>query len=268
MAPETADRWNSGDAYEAYMGRWSRLVARAFLEWIRPNPQVQWLDVGCGTGALSSVICELCQPTSVIACDPSPSFVEHARAAVPDERASFVVAGAESLPKRVGGFEMVVSGLVLNFLPKPERALAAMLERLRPGGTLAAYVWDYAEGMQLLTTFWEEAVAEDPAAAEHDERTRFPICRAAALEALFKEAGLERVQLSALEVPTVFATFEDYWTPFLKGTGPAPSYVAALPIAKRDALKERLRGRLVPGADGTIKLQARALAVRGGALAI
>jgi SAM-dependent methyltransferase len=156
--------------------------------------------------------------TSVIACDPSPSFTEHARAAVPDERASFVVAGADSLPKRVGGFEMVVSGLVLNFLPKPERALATMLERLRPGGTLAAYVWDYAEGMQLLTTFWEEAVAEDPAAAEFDERTRFPLCRAPALEALFKETGLERVQLSALEVPTEFATFEDYWTPFQRGT--------------------------------------------------
>jgi len=266
MTPESADRWNSGDAYEAYMGRWSRLVARAFLEWIRPNPQVQWLDVGCGTGALTSVICEPCMPTSVIACDPSPSFVEHARATVPDERASFVVAGADALPKRVGGFEMVVSGLVLNFLPKPERALSAMLDRLRPGGTLAAYVWDYAEGMQLLTTFWEEAVAENPAAAEADERTRFPLCRAAALEALFKETGLERVQLSALEVPTEFATFEDYWAPFRRGTGPAPSYVAALPIAKRDALKERLRRRLVADGDGTVRLKARALAVRGAAL--
>jgi trans-aconitate methyltransferase len=265
MTPETADRWNSGDAYEAYMGRWSRLVARAFLEWIRPNPQVQWLDVGCGTGALTSVICELCTPTSVIACDPSASFIEHARAKIPDERASFVVAGADALPKRVGGFDMVVSGLVLNFLPKPERALAASLERLRPGGTLAAYVWDYAEGMQLLTTFWEEAVAVDPAAPEADERTRFPLCSAAALEALFKETGLERVQLCALEVPTVFATFEDYWAPFVRGTGPAPSYIATLTIAQRDALKERLRRRLVAGGDGTLRLQARALAVRGTA---
>jgi hypothetical protein len=119
--------------------------------------------------------------------------------------------------------------------------------------------------MQLLATFWEEAVAEDPAAAEADERTRFPLCRAAALEALFKEAGLERVQLCALEVPTVFATFEDYWAPFVRGTGPAPTYVATLAIAKRDALKERLRRRLVAGADGTLRLQARALAVRGTA---
>jgi ubiquinone/menaquinone biosynthesis C-methylase UbiE len=265
MTPESSDRWSSGDAYEAYMGRWSRLVARAFLEWIRPNPQVQWLDVGCGTGALTSVICELCTPTSVIACDPSPAFVEHARAKIPDERASFVVAGADALPKRVGGFDMIVSGLALNFLPKPERALAAGLERLRPGGTMAAYVWDYAEGMQLLATFWEEAVAEDPAAAESDERTRFPLCRAAALESLFKEAGLERVQLSALEVPTEFATFEDYWAPFLRSTGPAPSYVATLTIVKRDALKERLRRRLVGGGDGSFRLQARALAVRGTA---
>jgi len=177
-----------------------------------------------------------------------------------------VVAGADALPKRVGGFEMVVSGLVLNFLPKPERALAAMLDRLRPGGTLAAYVWDYAEGMQILSTFWEEAVAEDPAAAAADERTRFPLCRAAALEALFKETGLERVQLSALEVPTEFATFEDYWAPFQRGTGPAPSYVAALPVDKRDALKERLRRRLVADGDGTVRLKARALAVRGAAL--
>jgi len=266
MTPVSTDRWSSGDAYEAYMGRWSRLVARAFLEWIRPNPQAQWLDVGCGTGALTSVICELCMPTSVIACDPSPSFIEHARAAIPDERASFVVAGADALPKRVGGFDMVVSGLVLNFLPRPDRALAAMHERLRPGGTLAAYVWDYAEGMQLLTTFWEEAVANDPAAKEADERTRFPLCRAAALEALFKKAGLERVQLSALEVPTEFATFEEYWAPFQRGTGPAPNYVAKLKIAQRDALKERLRHRLIAGSDGTFKLQTQTLAVRGTAL--
>jgi len=135
------DRWVAGDAYEAYMGRWSRLLARAFVEWLHPAPAATWLEVGCGTGALTSTICELCAPASVVACDPSEPFVAHARKHLPDAAASFVVTGAEALPGEAGGFDAVVSGLVLNFLRDPGQALAAMRERLRPGGTVAAYVW-------------------------------------------------------------------------------------------------------------------------------
>jgi SAM-dependent methyltransferase len=253
----------AGDAYEAYMGRWSRRLARAFVEWLRPNPGGAWLDVGCGTGALTSAICELCEPASAIACDPSASFIEHARKKLPDSRVTFVIAGAEELPSREGGFDQVVSGLVLNLLPDPEQTAASIRERLRPGGTVAAYVWDYADGMQPLRMFWDEAIAADPRATALDEGRRFPLCERPALDSLFRSAGLTKVETHALEISTEFANFDDYWAPFLRGTGPAPSYVATLDPPTREALEARLKQRLQPGEDGHLHLTARAWAVRG-----
>jgi SAM-dependent methyltransferase len=257
------DRWVTGDAYEAYMGRWSRPVARAFVTWLDPRPSADWLEVGCGTGALTSTICDLCEPASVVACDPSEPFIGHARQNLADTRVSFVAGGADALPRRDGGFDAVVSGLALNFLPDPERAVASMRERVHRGGTVAAYVWDYADGMEFLRTFWDEAVAADPRATALDEGRRFPLCQLPALASLFRAAGLARVETGSLEIPTDFDTFDDYWTPFLRGTGPAPSYVASLDPPSRDALRARLRRRLDDGNDGRIRLRARAWAVRG-----
>jgi SAM-dependent methyltransferase len=257
------DEWVAGDAYEAYMGRWSRPLARVFVEWLRAKPAGHWLELGCGTGALTSTVCARAAPASIVACDPSLPFVEHARKNLLDARASFVVAGANALPIREGGFDVVVSGLVLNFLPDPARVVASIRERVRPGGTVAATVWDYEEGMALLRCFWDAAVAADPRAADLDEGRRFPLGQAPALVSLFRAAGLARVELDALEIPTDFADFDDYWTPFLRGVGPAPGYVASLDPVTRDALKERLRRALHAGADGRIQLRARAWAVRG-----
>jgi SAM-dependent methyltransferase len=245
------------------MGRWSRPLARAFLEWLHPKPSAHWLEVGCGTGALTSTICDLCEPASVVACDPSEPFIEYARKNLSDGRASFVAAGVEALPHRGGGFDAVVSGLVLNFLPNPGEAVASIRERLHPGGIVAAYVWDYGEGMQFLRAFWEEAVASDHHAAALDEGRRFPLCRTPALASLFRAAGLVQVETDRLEIPTDFASFDDYWTPFLRGTGPAPSYVASLDRTSRERLRERLSRRLHAESDGRIQLRARAWAVRG-----
>ena len=264
MTNGSDDKWVTGDAYEAYMGRWSRPLAREFVQWLHPRPSSHWLEIGCGTGALTSAICDLCEPATVVACDPSLPFIEHARNDLLDARASFVIAGAEALPSRDGGFGVAVSGLVLNFLPDPGRAVASFRERLRPGGIVAAYVWDYAEGMEFLRYFWEEAVALRPrAAALSRELRRFPLCRAPALVSLFRAAGLDRVEAELLEIPTDFADFEDYWKPFLRGTGPAPSYVASLDPTSRELLRERLRRRLQPGSNERIRLRAGAWAVRG-----
>jgi len=257
------DRWLAGDAYEAYMGRWSRLAGRAFLGWLQVEPSAHWLEVGCGTGALTAAICDLGAPASVTACDPSGSFIEHARRSLPDERVQFVVAGAEALPSRTGGFDAAVSGLALNFFPDPLAAVGSFGDRLRPGGTAAAYVWDYADGMEFLRIFWDEAVASDPDAMALDEGKRFPLCQRQSLEDLWRAAGLSRVEVRAIDVPTDFATFDDYWTPFLNGTGPAPSYVASLGPARRDALRERVRRRLPVGPRGEVQLRARAWAARG-----
>lgn len=239
-------------------------MAREFVSWLEPRPAAHWLEIGCGTGALTAAICERCDPASVLACDPSAAFVASARGNIADAHASFVEGGAHDLPAREGGFDAIVSGLVLNFVPELERALASMRERLSPGGMVAAYVWDYAEGMEFLRRFWDEATALDPGAASLDEGGRFPICRRDALESLFRATGLTNVKVEALQVPTEFAGFDDFWAPFLGGTGPAPAYVASLDATRREALRARLEHRLAPDADGRIRLRARAWAVRGG----
>jgi SAM-dependent methyltransferase len=182
---------------------------------------------------------------------------------VTDPRVSFVVAGADTPPGRDGGFDLVVSGLVLNFLAAPEAVLATLRQRLRRGGTLSGYVWDYAAGMEFLRAFWDEAVAVDSRAAALDEGRRFPLCSAPALRALFDAAGLTQVESGAVEIETRFAGFDDYWEPFLRGTGPAPAFVASLDPPARDELRERLRRRLRPAADAEIHLRARAWSVRG-----
>ncbi|HET8698761.1 MAG TPA: class I SAM-dependent methyltransferase, partial [Gammaproteobacteria bacterium] len=250
-------------AYESYMGRWSRLLARPFVEWLAVAPGGHWLEVGCGTGALTKTICEHAEPASVVASDSAEAFVAHAREHMTDSRVSFVVAAADALPQRPGGFDAIVSGLVLNFVPQPERALAGMRERLSANGTAAAYVWDYANGTEFLVHFWAEAVAGDARAAVLDERTRFPLCDREALASAFRAAGFAAVQTTALVVPTVFADFDDFWKPFLGGTGPAPAYVMSLEPSRRDDLRDRLRRRLVAERDGSLRLQARAWAARG-----
>jgi len=256
------DRWAAGDAYEAFMGRWSRHVADRFLDWLGADPGLHWLEIGCGSGALTSAICTRTAPASVTACDPSEAFVAHARAHVRDPRLQVAVGGAHDPPSREGGYGRIVSGLVLNFVPEPARAVAGMRSRLEPGGVVAAYVWDYAGRMDFLRIFWEEALALDPAAAAVDERSRFPICAPSALEGVFREAGTQHVGVDPLDAPTRFESFDDYWRPFLGGTGPAPGYVSSLDEGARERLRGRLEKRLSPD-GGAIDLIARAWAVRG-----
>jgi SAM-dependent methyltransferase len=258
-----ADVWASGDAYEPYVGRWSRPVAREFLRWLAAAPGGSWLDVGCGTGALTEAILGAAAPARVEGVDPSLPSVLFARRRVRDGRAAFLVADARSLAHRERSVDVAVSALALNFIPQPDVALGEMARVTRTGGIVAAYVWDYAGGMQLMRYFWDAAVALDAGARELDEARRFPICHPAALEALFRAARLEGVESLAIDVPTRFRDFDDYWTPFLGGQGPAPSYAMGLSEERRAALRERIRTALPVAADGAIDLVARAWAVRG-----
>ncbi len=258
-----SDIWAVGDAYEAYIGRWSRAVAAEFVIWLALPPGGRWLDVGCGTGALTGAVLELADPEHVTAIDPSSGFVEHARAAAGSAPATFLEGDAQSLPFDEGGFDVAVSGLVINFVPEPQRALSEMARTTRAGGTIAVYVWDYAEGMELIRRFWDAAVDLDPAAAALDEGARFPICRPDPLERLLREAGLADPVVHPIDVPTRFRDFDDFWAPFLGAQGPAPSYAMSLDEAGRDALRERLQATLPRAADGSIALTARAWAARG-----
>jgi SAM-dependent methyltransferase len=255
--------WRSGDLYEPYVGRWSRKVAAEFFAWLDLEPDRQWLDVGCGTGALSETIADRWRPARLGGIDPSYAFVRHARARLGNPNLWFAVGDALAVPLRGGSVDYVVSGLVLNFVADPVRALTEMRRVARPGGTVAAYVWDYAERMQLMRCFWDAAGALDTAAAELDEGRRFPICRPDRLEDAFRKGKLAEVSCRSIEVPTVFASFDDYWSPFLGGQGPAPSYAMSLPGDSRAKLREQLRAMLPTAEDGSISLVARAWAARG-----
>ena len=255
--------WARGDAYEPFVGRWSRLVAVEFLRWLAVPAGARWLDVGCGTGALTATILRLCEPAGISGVDASAPYVEHARRHVRDSRVSFAIGDAQALPEPDGTANAAVSGLALNFIPAPERALREMIRVVKPGGVVAAYVWDYADGMQLIRRFWDAAVALDPAARDLDEGRRFGICHPPALEEVFSDAGLRNVASRAIDVPTRFRDFADYWEPFLMGQGPAPSYAMTLDESHRDALREQIRSELPIATDGSISLSARAWAVKG-----
>jgi SAM-dependent methyltransferase len=257
-----SDTWESGDPYEQYVGRWSRRVAPPFLSWLAVPAGRRWLDVGCGTGALSAAILDHCAPASLTAIEPSEGFLEAARRHLAP-RAVLHRAGATQIPLDAASIDAVVSGLVLNFVPDQPAAMAEMARVTGRGGTIAAYVWDYAGGMELIRFFWDAAVALDPAAARMDEGHRFPLCHTDALAQLFAAAGLHRVEVTAIDIPTPFAGFDDYWRPFLGGQGPAPAYAMALDEAARTRLRDRLRERLPVEADGSIRLTARAWAARG-----
>jgi SAM-dependent methyltransferase len=262
-AGEVKEVWNSGQAYEQYVGRWSRRVAAAFLDWLEVPADRSWLDVGCGTGALSATILQRMEPAGVLGVDSSADFLAHARKRVQDRRAAFELGDAQALPFGKDRFDVAVSGLVLNFVPDPQRMVAEMGRVVRPGGTIALYVWDYAGEMQLMRRFWDAAAALDPAARELDEGIRFPICAAAPLGDLLRNARLAAVATRAIDVPTSFRDFDDFWSPFLGGQGPAPGYCLSLAQERRAQLRDQLRATLPAQPDGRIELIARAWAVRG-----
>jgi SAM-dependent methyltransferase len=254
------DAWSSGAAYEGFIGRWSRAVAARFVPWLEPDEGANWVDVGCGSGALTDTVLRLAAPSEVLGVDPSSDFIDHARATVVDERAAFQVGDALALPSADRSTNVVVAGLVLNFVGEPAAAVAEMTRVAVPGGTVAAYVWDYADGMQMLRAFWDAAVELDPGAADLDEAVRFPLCRPEPLRELFEGAGLEDVRQTDITVDTVFTDFDDFWTPFLSGQGPAPGYTATRSPQQQDELRELLRSRIAAH-GAAIPMTARAWAI-------
>ena len=258
-----ASRWDDGGMYESYVGRWSRSVAREFLAWLDMPADADWLDVGCGTGALTQTILAQASPASARGIDRSPDFIEFARLHTADPRASFAVGDAQALPEPDAVADVAVSGLALNFVPQPELAVAELARVARSRGIVAVYVWDYAGEMQLMRYFWDAALALNPGDDALDEGKRFPHFAAEGLAQLFTQAGLHQVETRAIDVPTVFRDFDDYWTPFLSGQGAAPGYVMSLTEEQRTALGESLRSRLPIASDGSISLIARAWAVKG-----
>ena len=260
---ESKEFWGSGDSYEPYVGRWSRLIAKEFIRWLALPENSRWLDVGCGTGALTQTILEMANPKQLKGIDRSEDYVEFAHSRVNDPRAEFEVGNAQTLSFESETFDAVVSGLVLNFVPQPDQMIAEMARVVHNGGMVALYVWDYAGKMQMMRHFWNAVAALDPAARDLDEGRRFPVCNPDSLRTLFQNTGLFQVEVHPIDISTDFKDFNDYWAPFLGGQGPAPGYAMSLSEEQRARLRQRIYNSLPFALDGSIPLAARAWAVRG-----
>ncbi|MBX3071130.1 MAG: methyltransferase domain-containing protein [Thermomicrobiales bacterium] len=255
----------AGEAYEPLTGRWSRLIAPAFVEWLDVPGGGRWLDVGCGTGALIQAILETQRPEEIIGVDPNSSFIAYARRQIHDARVRYEVGDARDLPVPSKQFHAVVAGLVLNHIePAGQvRALTEMKRTARQGGVVGAYVWDYAAGLMPRVRFWEAATALDPGASAFDERPRYPICAPDRLAELARRAGLQAIETRYFEIEARFDSFADYWNPFLAGAGAASHYLMSLPAARQSSLRSHLEATLDANPDGSIVLPMRVVAVQG-----
>jgi ubiquinone/menaquinone biosynthesis C-methylase UbiE len=248
----------SAEAYDRYMGRYSRLLSPLFADFARLEQEWRVLDVGCGPGALSSELASRVGAERVGAADPSSSFVSACAERVPGMDAR--VAPAEKLPWPDGSFDAVLSQLVVSFLADPDSALREMCRVARHGALIAGCVWDYGGEMQMLRTFWDSALALDPTAP--DEARVMAFTDPSSLQQLWRRTGLGEVEAAPLVVDMAYADFADYWTPFLTGTGPGGRYCLSLENRHQAALRDECFRRL--GApSGPFTLTARAWAVRG-----
>lgn len=261
--PPPLNVFADSDPYEQFMGRWSRQLAARFVKFVSIGERDSVLDVGCGVGSLSFTIAEAFPAARVTGVDPSAAFVRHAQTRARNDRLQFQVGDAQALEFSNAAFDTTLSQLVLNFVPDRDKALGEMIRVTRPGGVVAAAVWDYGDGMRMLRVFWDEAVAFDPPLAARDER-HMPLCKRGELAALWRASGLQHVDDQPIVIDLAFASFDDYWSPFLGGQGPAGAYVASLSETRRATLEARLRDRLLSSRkDGPFVLQARAWAVKG-----
>lgn len=261
MAQSEFDAWSAGQSYEHYMGRWSRKIAARFVDWIDAPANADWLEIGCGTGALTQAVLSATVPRSVLSTDQSADFVGHAKTQIKDDRVTFQVADAARLPSPDASVDIVTSALVLNFIPDKLAALTEMRRVLRPGGMVALYVWDYpGGGMGFIEAFWKAAAEIDPGAVELDESARFPFCNEEGLAKLCRDVGTSDPEIAAIEVETQFPDFNAFWHPFTLGVGPAPGYVKGLPADRVQQLKTHLATKL--GNRGAVTLPARAWVVK------
>jgi SAM-dependent methyltransferase len=252
-------RFDDGEAYEDFMGKWSLLAGDAFLRWLAPAPGLRWVDVGCGNGAFTQLLIDRCAPREVHGIDPSEGQLSFARARVPADRAEFRQGDAMALPYADASVDAAVMALVIFFVPEPARGIAEMARVVRPGGGVCAYAWDILGGGFPYAALQEEMqrLGQEPLWPPSVDAARIEVLRSS-----WQAAGLIDVETHVLEVQRTFADFDTFWAAARKGPRMAPKLSQMTP-ADNDALRERLRRRLPADARGRITYSARANAVRG-----
>ena len=256
---------SDGDGYELVMGRWSRQLARPFLDFTGVADSERVLDVGCGTGHLAAAIAQVSSPAEVHGVDLSPVYIEYAKAHNPDPRLLFGVGDACALEYPDGTFDRVLSLLVLHFVPHVDQALAEMCRVARPGAVVAAAVWDVRGGFVANRMFFDTAAALDEKAVERRAKnyTR-PMTRPGELAAAWQAAGLQDVAATSLIIRMEYASFADYWAPYLGNDGPGAEYVQSLDAGQHARLEAAVRAAYLDGeADGPRSYAALAWAVKG-----
>jgi ubiquinone/menaquinone biosynthesis C-methylase UbiE len=247
--------------YDRFMGRWSRMLAPAFVAFADPGAAESVLDVGCGTGALIDVLAHRLPRCRLAGIDHSATLVQACRERFPPAQVRLECADAAALPFPDASFGATLSLLVLMLLEDPASAAAEMRRVTRPGGTVAACTWD-ADHMELISVVWDEVRALDASAPWQAGRTH--CSRPGALQSLWHATGLRDVRETAIDLTLPFESFEDFWEPLAAGVGPAGAYVARAQPSLRSRLRDRLRARLGGDRDDRgFTLGARALAVRG-----
>lgn len=229
-------------AYDRFMGRYSRRLAPLLADLARVESGQRVLDVGCGPGALTGELVLRVGAGSVSAVDPSAPFVTEVRRRYPGVDAR--EASAESLPYPDHRFEVTLAQLVVHFMSDPVRGLGEMRRVTRPGGVVAACVWDHGGGRGPLSEFWRTARELDPAAADESNR---PGVRQGQLVSLFIAAGLDQVEEAILTVSVEMSGFDEWWEPFTLGVGPPGAYVATLDETARERLMTALSERMPSG---------------------
>jgi SAM-dependent methyltransferase len=252
--------WNDAAGYETYVGHWSRSVAPRFLDWLELRTGLSWLDVACGTGALTMAILERFDPQEIVGLDASADYLASAQVSCRHPRVRFVVGDANVLPFPSSRFDVSVSGLALNFVAF-DRALAEQHSVVRPGGKIAAYVWDYAGEYEFARRFWNVALSIDPRAAAYDPGRKATICREQNLRDALVAVGCTGVETCVFDDSGEFSSPEAYWHAFDGRQGSTFDYLSLLTDEQRFNLKSLFLSTMSP--DRPVKLKIRALAVKG-----
>jgi SAM-dependent methyltransferase len=258
--PQSPEMFTDGALYERLMGRWSRLAGDQFLRWLEAPANQRWLDVGCGNGAFTEEIVAKAKPSGVVGIDPSDAQIAFARARPALHAAAFHVGDAQALPFQDNEFDVGVMALVISFVPDPARGAAELARVVKPGGTVATYMWDLPNFGVPLSPLYRALVKLGHPAPQPPN----PHASASdAMRTLWQEAGLASVETTVLRITVSYPDFDDFWQSSSLPVGPLSNVIGNLSPAAINALQTELRAQRPANPDGSISYEAFANAVKG-----